>query len=144
MRLKQGFIYVCCGALGLYITDFIFTSLPFQPFLKTTSDYILSLISIFLGVGFSIFGIFYKNTSLLEMFFRFVVMILSYIIFTVFCGSTGITRLLLDILHVKMSPMQDNVSGLSAALYFLIIISIDILAMVIEIVRRVCKNVLNH
>ena len=132
MRLKQRFICVCCSALGLYFTEFMFTFLPFHPLLKEIGDYIL-LISIILGIVFSIFGIFYKKTSLLEMLLRFIALILSCFLF--FIGFAGITRFLLDVLDMNMSSMQDNVSGLATALYFLIIISFDILAMVSEIIR---------
>ena len=141
--MKNGFIYVFCGGVGILVTDFIFSFFPFHALSNTTCEYILSLISILLGVVFSIFGIFYKKDSLLEMFFRFVAMYLSYFIICIFCGYTGITSFLLDVLHVNMSSMQDNVSGMLTVTFLIIIIFVDILIMVIESIRTLIKRKVN-
>ena len=138
--MKQGFIYVFCGGVGLLVTDFIFSFFPFHALSNMTCDYILSLISILWGVVFSIFGIFYKKNSLLEMFFRFIAMYLSYFIICIFCGYTGITSFLLDVLHMNMSSMQDNVSGMLTVTFLIIIIFVDILIMAIESIRTLIKR----
>lgn len=133
-RFRQRCFYGCMGGLGLYIVEFICSILPYIKMSDLLYE-IWLITSISIGVAISVFVILHKRTSLLEMIFRFGVMVASYIIAVIVNGYVGITRLLYDILGVNMSSSRDNVSGMLTLTFLTIIISICIVVMIVVTIR---------
>ena len=136
---KRGCFYGSMGGCGLYIAECLCSSLPYM---KVSSPLYESwlITSIIIGIIISFFVILYKKSSLLEMVFRFIVMVGMYIVIMIVNGHIGVIRFFYNSLGLNMSSASDNASGLLTVTFWIVIISICIIMMIVETIKRLLNK----
>lgn len=135
-QFKQGFFYGCIGGIILYIVEVICSTLPYINVSNLLFEFLV-ITCITLGCVISIFVLLYKRSMLIEMIFRFVAMIVSYVCVLMINGYIGTIRFMYKLININFNSASDNVSGMLTITFSAIVISICIIMIVVVAIKRI-------
>ena len=134
-RFKKGCVYGSLGGCSLFIVESLYSSFPY---LKVPG--LLYECLLIIGIIISVFVLLYKKSSLTEMMLRFLAMIGTYMSIWMINAHIGAIRFVYEFFKLNTSSASDNASGLATLIFWIIIISVCIIAIVIESIRSVLNK----
>lgn len=139
-RFIKSCLYGGIGGIILYVVDIFCSSLAYMKISGLWFDILLDGSIIFGGV-IAIFTILYKNTSLIQMVGRFVMLLVSFFGIMLLNGYIGTVRFLYDSLNTNNSSSSDNISGMLTLTFLTIVVGISIFTILVMTVIRIYTKV---
>ena len=149
MKKKYGidFILGIIAGIVIYIlTDLVSEIVYVEIYFNIKANYINLVFCIFIlmGSAFMIITLLYKKPSVLSMIIRFLVFLISFVVFFLEIGGSGLIPSVEQLLKMDVSSATDNISGLMMGVFLIVVLFTAVITIMIAVIMVIIKAVVKR